>query len=730
MGLDATTPEGDSTLRGLIYDAVDAYQEGHRRGTETHSLADPDRLVERAHHNLARYGPLTELLDDPDVWEIMVNSPTAIFAKRHTGHTGRHTEVFHDDEHVIRTITKLLDDSGTSHRKLDPSEGLQDAQLDDGARVHIVHGDLTRGGHLQVNIRKFTGVSISNLDELVARGSLTIEAARFLAAAVRAHTSIVFAGAPGSGKTTLLSCCAAELDPSLRVVIAEEVFEADIPVANLAGLQTRPARNDRPEIDLRRLVAGFLRMAPDVAIVGEVRDHEALPLLLTLSSGVTGYTTIHAGSARNALTRLRFVAQLSEAARDLPLSALNALVSDSVDLVVHTERAREGPRVTSILAVEDLTAGSEAVNLTTTEVFTRNGQGFIEWTGLVPSRLRDRMSAHGEDLTSLLDPTGFEGPRSTHDGLDHTGPHSRAAALCDDDAGRRAVMSIAFGLIAALGAYLLIPRKSGGSARSELLRHFSLTALSERLRGWLVRTGLGDVSPLQFIAVSLGFGFAAGGLWSLLVGVGIPGIVVGALAACVPTTLWRRRHGAARAATLESWPRMIEEIRVRVGSVGQSIPQALLESGMGSPEPIRSAFVAAQREWALTTDFERTVVVLKDSLADPTADVVCETLLVTQQVGGDLDARLEALAADRRTDLRERSEADARSAGARLARWFVIIVPAGMAFAGLNLGDGRAAYAGAGGQVATVIAITMVVACWWWAGRIMATPPQRRVFDR
>lgn len=403
LALDTTTPEGDTTLHELIGEEIHAWQEEHRRGIQPHPISNPDRIAKRALHNLARYGPLTELLDDPDVWEIMVNSPTAVFAKRHRGQSGLHPEVFHDDEHVARTITKLLDDSSTSHRKLDPTEGLQDAQLDNGARVHIVHGDLTRGGHLVVNIRKFTGVAISDLSELVARGSVTDEAARFLAAAVRARISIVFAGAPGSGKTTLLSCCAAELDPSLRVVIAEEVFEADIPIANLAGLQTRPARNDRPEIDLRRLVSGFLRMAPDVAIVGEVRDREALPLLLTLSSGVTGYTTIHAGSARQGLTRLRFIAQLAEAARDLPVSALNALVSDSVDLVVHTERTEAGPGVTSILAVEDQATGADAVNLTTTEVFLRGPRGSLQWSGLVPARLRERMAARGEDLMALLD---------------------------------------------------------------------------------------------------------------------------------------------------------------------------------------------------------------------------------------------------------------------------------------------------------------------------------------
>jgi len=96
---------------------------------------------------------------------------------------------------------------------------------------------------------------------------------------------------------------------------------------NVASMQTRPQRADREPVDLRRLVAGFLRMAPDVAIVGEVRDKEALPLLLTLSSGVKGFTTIHAGSARQALSRLRFICQLSETSSEIPLSALNALVT-------------------------------------------------------------------------------------------------------------------------------------------------------------------------------------------------------------------------------------------------------------------------------------------------------------------------------------------------------------------------------------------------------------------
>jgi pilus assembly protein CpaF len=332
----------------------------------------------------------------------MVNAPDAIFVRRHSGPNGYHDEVFHDDDHVMRTLTKLLDDAG-SHRKLDPSEGLQDAQLRDGARLHIVHHDVARGGHLMVNIRKFTGVPFRSLDELVGRDMLDGAVAAFLRAAIAARCSIVFAGAPGSGKTTLLSCCAAELDPGLRVVTAEEVFEVDIPVANVASMQTRGARSDRPEVDLRRLVAGFLRMSPDVAIVGEVRDKEALPLLLTLSSGVTGYTTIHAGSARQALTRLRFICQLADAGAELPMSALNTLVSESIDLVVHCARGPRGPVVQEVVAIEDLAGGAEATQFTVTELFGRAGTADpLRWSGQVPTRLHRAFRQAGIDLHALL----------------------------------------------------------------------------------------------------------------------------------------------------------------------------------------------------------------------------------------------------------------------------------------------------------------------------------------
>jgi pilus assembly protein CpaF len=404
IALDMSDPSGSGQLKELIEAEVAAWSDSFRLGLHPFDLSDPSGVAERAFRNLAGYGPLEPLLADNDVWEIMVNAPDAIFAKRHAGRSGYHDEVFHDDDHVLRTLTKILDDASGAHRKLDPAEGLQDAQLDNGARIHVVHGDLGRDGHMLINIRKFTGVPYRSLDELVGREMLDGHAAQFLRACIRARSSILVAGAPGSGKTTLLSCCAAELDPSLRIVVAEEVFEADVPLPNVAQMQTRPARADRREVDLRRLVAGFLRMAPDIAIVGEVRDREALPLLLTLSSGVKGLATIHAGSARQALSRLRFVCQLADS--QLPLSALNSLVSETIDLVVHCERRADRVRVTEIIAVEDQQTGPEAIAFTTTSLFARAGHNAaLEWTGNLPVRLAAPLALSGEDLRGLLDGT-------------------------------------------------------------------------------------------------------------------------------------------------------------------------------------------------------------------------------------------------------------------------------------------------------------------------------------
>lgn len=290
--------------------------------------------------------------------------------------------------------------------------------------------------------------------------------------------------------------------------------------------------------------------------------------------------------------------------------------------------------------------------------------------------------------------------------------------------------SILLAVCAATGVHLLVtpsrpPRDRTITRCSDVPRR-----LHERATAALLRAGLVDISPTQFMATVTLIATVATVGASLVIGPGPGALIVGAIAGSWPVAMWRSRRAATRRAAQEHWPRLIEELRVLTGPMGRPIPQALLEVGARGPLELRSAFAAAQREWSLTTDFERTVTVLKDRLADPTADATCETLLVVHEVGGDLDRRLAALAEDRRRDVHDRKDATAKLAGARTARLFVILVPVGMALAGVNVGDGRAAYRTTGGQVIVIIGIAMIAACWLWAARMMRLPTEERVFDR
>jgi tight adherence protein B len=249
------------------------------------------------------------------------------------------------------------------------------------------------------------------------------------------------------------------------------------------------------------------------------------------------------------------------------------------------------------------------------------------------------------------------------------------------------------------------------------------------LRVWIRQAGLGHVGPGEFVAAVVAVfvvGVVAG---YVLFGAVLPAVVAGVFAASFPVSAYRTRRGNTVAAASEAWPRMLEELRLRTGSLGQSIPQALFEVGRRAPSQWRPAFAAAEREWLLTTDFPRTLSLLKDRLADPGVDVVCETLEVAQVVGGtDLDARLGDLIDDRVIDLQGRKDAASRQAGVRFARRFVLLVPLGMALAGLSIGTGRSAYQTPGGQVAVTVGLLAVVACWVWSGRLMRLPSEPRVF--
>lgn len=263
-----------------------------------------------------------------------------------------------------------------------------------------------------------------------------------------------------------------------------------------------------------------------------------------------------------------------------------------------------------------------------------------------------------------------------------------------------------------------------GTRRPRVARHRAT------ISRWLVQAGLDDVEPKEFVAVAISLA-AVGGLLAFTVfGSAGPALIAALSAGSFPIAMFRNRRRQRRERAQEAWPRIIEEVRILTGAVGRSIPQALFEAGRRAPTELHAAFEAAHREWLITTDFARTVAVLKARLGDPTADAACETLLVAHDVGGaDLDRRLEALADDRIADLQGRKDARAEQAGVRFARRFVLIVPFGMAVAGMSVGNGRAAYQEPQGQLIVVFGMAFVLACWVWAGRIMQIPEEERVFE-
>ena len=253
-------------------------------------------------------------------------------------------------------------------------------------------------------------------------------------------------------------------------------------------------------------------------------------------------------------------------------------------------------------------------------------------------------------------------------------------------------------------------------------------ATTSRLRRWSVRAGL-EGMPLREITAVMATLFVVGmAVAFALFGGILPAVVAGCFAATFPVASVRAGRERRRSEARDAWPRMIEEIRLQTGSLGRSIPQALFEVGRRSPEELRPAFASAEREWLISTDFARTVTTLKERLADATADAALETMLVAHEVGGaDLDRRLAALVEDRIQELQGRKDARAKQAGVRFARRFVLLVPLGMALAGLSIGTGREAYQTATGQFAVVVGLLCVAGCWVWAGRLLRLPEEQRV---
>ncbi|WP_396654377.1 CpaF family protein [Microbacterium sp.] len=299
-------------------------------------IEDEASCVREVLARVTGFGPLQALLEDPEIEEIWINDPATVYVAR-AGRSER-VPLRLTDEAVRDLVEKMLHATG---RRVDLSQPFVDASLPDGSRLHVVIPDITRT-HLAVNIRKFLAAR-RTLDDLVAARSLPVDAADLLRVAMADGRNVLVSGATHAGKTTMLAALIAACPPEQRIITVEETFELAVSAPDIVALQGRqPSLEGTGAVSLRRLVKEALRMRPDRLIVGEVRDAEALDLLLALHTGVPGAATIHANSAADALSRLATLPLL--AGRNIDAGFVMPAIATGVDLVVHCRRAADGSR--------------------------------------------------------------------------------------------------------------------------------------------------------------------------------------------------------------------------------------------------------------------------------------------------------------------------------------------------------------------------------------------------
>lgn len=278
---------------------------------------------------------------------------------------------------------------------IDLSTPFVDAALPDGSRLHVVIPDIT-AKHWAVNIRKFV-VRAHKLADLVQKGSMTAQAAQFLDSAVSAGLNVLVSGATQAGKTTMLNCLAASIGARERVITVEEIFELKIPQRDVINMQCRqPNLEGAGEISLRRLVKEALRMRPDRIIVGEVREAEALDMLVALNAGLAGMCSVHANSAHDALSKICTLPLL--AGENISRDFVTPTVASCFDLVVHCSRSNNGRRqVTEILwvgqRVENGIIESALVFRMVDDQLTFNPSGLME---------NSKFAAAGIDIRAVL----------------------------------------------------------------------------------------------------------------------------------------------------------------------------------------------------------------------------------------------------------------------------------------------------------------------------------------
>ena len=316
------------------------------------------------------YGPITELLDDKNITEIMVNGTNEIYVELDGKVIKNNSVSFINDEHILRTIQRIIQPLG---RTIDISNPMVDARLSDGSRLNAIIPPLSLKGPV-LTIRKFKE-ELANIDDFLRTGTLTPYMARFLEASVKAKLNIIICGGTGSGKTTLLNILSSFIENDERIITIEDAAELKLKQNHVISLETKMTNYEGTgEITIRDLVRNSLRMRPDRIIVGEVRGKEAFDMLQAMNTGHSGsLTTMHANGPIDALNRLETMILM--AGMEIPIPAIREYIENAIDLVIQTTRLADGRRkVTSICEI----VGFDKDTIKLKEIFAFNQTGLTE----------------------------------------------------------------------------------------------------------------------------------------------------------------------------------------------------------------------------------------------------------------------------------------------------------------------------------------------------------------
>lgn len=361
--------------------------------------------------------PVLKFLKDDSVTEVMINGPHTIFIERR-GLVEKTDAKFEDESALMAAVRNISQFVG---RPIDSERPFLDARLPDGSRIHAVVPPVARNG-TTVAIRKFSKERLA-LKDLIARGALTNEAARFLDVCLYLKKNIIVSGGTGSGKTTILGILASRCLPNQRIVVLEDSAELKIHNEHVVFMEARPADEyGKGQVTLRDLVKSSLRLRPDRVIVGEVRAGEAMDLISSMNTGHSGSMgTVHSNNPKECLTRLETLALMNES--EVPVQAVRAQVAAAIQIVIQLSRMQDGSRKVTHISEGigmDLQGNYRVNDIYLFEQTGRDKDGKIlgeqKPTGNLPSFMREIEVNHLPLTRDMLKaPNGKPAPKSETD---------------------------------------------------------------------------------------------------------------------------------------------------------------------------------------------------------------------------------------------------------------------------------------------------------------------------